>query len=686
MLPSDYQSYIHLSRYARWRDELQRREEWDETVERYFQFFAERLPLSGASEDKEFVNTFLDVQHSVEKLDVMPSMRALMTAGKALAKDNVAGFNCAYVAIDNPHTFDEIMFILMCGTGIGFSVEKQYVIQLPVIASKMYPTNTAIVVEDSKIGWASSFRELLALLWTGKVPKWDMTKLRPAGARLLTFGGRASGPEPLDALFKFTVGLFKTAAGRKLTTLECHDLVCKVADIVVVGGVRRSALISLSDLEDLRMRDAKSGNWWELNGQRRLANNSAVYTEKPPIGVFMDEWVSLFKSNSGERGIINRTASIKQAGKNGRRKTHEGGGVYLDANGKTQVGTPIQFGTNPCSEIILRDKQFCNLSEVVIRPDDDYNTMVKKVEYAAILGTLQSGLTNFRYLSDKWKQNTMEERLLGVSLTGIMDHPFFSGKEKTMTVSVDWYSADKVIPKELEYQELTLPEVLKALKQVAISTNAKWANYLGIEPSMAVTCIKPSGTVSQLVDASSGIHPRYARYYIRRVRADKKDPVSKLMREAGVPVEDDMTSPQQTDIFSFPMMAPETTVLRDDFTALDQLKLAMIYQKNWCEHKPSITVYVREHEWMEVGAYVYKNFDDLSGVSFLPYDNGSYRQAPYEEIDEATYWSLLHHMPPAIDWSKITIYETEDQTTNSKELACAGGACDWMGDKGSQTP
>ena len=576
--------------------------------------------------------------------------------------------NCAFVAINHPHTFDEIVYILMCGTGVGFSVEKQYTSMLPTIAPKMYATPTTIVVDDSKIGWATSFRELLALLWTGKVPKWDLTRLRPAGARLITFGGRSSGPTPLDELFKFAVALFKNAAGRKLTTLECHDLVCMIGCIVVTGGVRRSALISLSDMEDMRMRDCKSGEWWNTNGHRRLANNSAVYSEKPPMGVFMEEWLSLYTSKSGERGIFNHSASVKQILKNGRRKS-----IYDD-------GSSIHFGTNPCSEIILRPKEFCNLSEVVVRPFDTYETIAKKVEYAAILGTLQSTLTDFSYISDEWKRNCEEERLLGVSMTGIMDHPFFSGKSKILEgypkpiINGVFLDSDG---NTVANYSVKLSEALSSLKQIVIDTNIKWSQILGISPSVAVTCVKPSGTVSQLVDASSGIHPRYSRYYIRRVRADKKDPVSKLMRDAGVPVEDDITSPEKTDIFSFPMLAPKTAILRDEVSALEQLKLAAIYQKYWCEHKPSITVYVRENEWLEVGAQVYKTFDDMSGVSFLPYDTGTYRQAPYEEITEEQYAEALLKMPKNIDWSQITRYETEDQTTSAKELACSGTSCDW---------
>jgi ribonucleoside-diphosphate reductase alpha chain len=650
-LPTDYQNYIHLSRYARWSDELGRRETWEETVDRYFSFFQNRIEEQNPTKLKKILIDLKEIRKSVLNLEVMPSMRCLMTAGKALERDNVAGYNCSYVAVDHPHVFDEIMYILMCGTGVGFSVEKKYVGNLPTIANKHYTSNTTIVVEDSKIGWASAFRELIALLYTGKVPKWDMSLVRPAGSRLKTFGGRASGPEPLDALFKFSVDLFKKAAGRRLTTIEAFDLVCKIADIVVVGGVRRSALICLCDLEDLKMRDAKSGEWWVGFPHRRLANISAVYNEKPDTLVFLEEWQALYRSRSGERGIFNRQASEKQALKTNRREvsTTDGGKV-----------SAIHFGTNPCSEIILRNKQFCNLSEVVIRPTDTFNDLVHKVRMATVLGTLQSTLTTFRYLSDTWVKNTIEERLLGVSLTGIMDHPFMSGTSKVLEGA----------------ENMKLAEVLQTLRETAIETNKEWAENLGIEPSKSITCVKPSGTVSQLVDAASGIHPRYAHHYIRRVRADKKDPVSKLMRDAGVPVEDDVMSPQQTDVFSFPLKAPETAILRDDVSALDQLKLWLTYQRNWCEHKPSITVYVQDNEWVEVAAFVYKYFDEMAGVSFLPYDNGTYRQAPYEEITAETFVAETEKMPVSIDWSAISIYEREDQTTNTKELACVSGVCE----------
>lgn len=635
-LPSTYQTFIHLSRYARWRDELGRRETFTETVDRYFDFFnahCYKLSQPAAAENPELK----DVRESILKLDVMPSMRTLMTAGEALRKDNCAGYNCAYTAINHPHVFDEIMYILMCGTGVGFSVEAEYVNQLPAIAPRFYPTSTTICVGDSKIGWATSYRELISLLYAGKTPKWDMSAVRPAGTRLKTFGGRASGPEPLNDLFQFTCDLFRKCAGRKLSTLDCHDLVCKIADIVVVGGVRRSALISLSDLEDVRMREAKTGEWWTSNGYRALANNSAKYREKPEIGHFLEEWTSLIKSKSGERGIINLQALQKQAGRSGRR----------DAN--------YNFGTNPCSEIILRDKQFCNLSEVVARHDDTLETLIVKVRHAAILGTLQSTLTNFRYLSDEWRKNCEEERLLGVSITGIMDCPLLYQNKKDAPLSA----------------------VLDRLREEAVETNKRWAELLGVPQSTAVTCVKPSGTVSQLVDAASGIHPRYDHYYIRTVRADKKDPLALMMRDMGFPVEDDVMKKDSTDVFSFPMKAPETAVTRNEMSALDQLRLWLLYQKHWCEHKPSITVYCKDSEWLEVGAFVYKNFDEISGISFLPYSDHNYKQAPYQPIDEKTYLDTYNRMPQNPDWSRISEYEKDDETKHGKELACTGGSCDW---------
>ncbi len=631
-LPTEYQEFIHLSRYSRWIPEKGRRETWEETVSRYFDFFTEHLQEQNDFELDEVSRKRLE--EAVLSQKVMPSMRCLMTAGEALKRENVAGYNCSYVAVDSPRAFDEILYILMNGTGVGFSVERQDVIKLPNVADELHPTDTTIVVPDSKLGWAKSLKELIHLLYSGQIPSWDLSKVRPAGAPLKTFGGRASGPEPLDQLFRFAINIFKNATGRKLTSLECHDLVCKIAEIVVVGGVRRSALISLSNLSDDRMRVAKSGQWWEDNGQRALANNSACYTEKPEIGIFMDEWKSLYDSKSGERGIFNRQSAKEQAGRNGRRDND------------------WDFGTNPCSEIILRSKQFCNLSEVVIRATDDMKTLKEKVKFATILGTFQSTLVNFKYLTRDWKKNTEEERLLGVSLTGIMDNTLTNGKESGLDKRLD------------------------ELRKVAIATNAEWADKIGIQQSVSITCVKPSGTVSQLVDSASGIHARHNPYYIRTVRADKKDPLAMYMRDAGFPCEDDVMKPDHTYVFSFPMKAPENAVMRQDMTAIEQLELWLVYQKHWCEHKPSVTISVKEDEWFEVGAWVYKHFDWMSGVSFLPYSEHVYKQAPYQDCDSVVYQRELDKMPKNIDWTQLSAYETTDMTEGAQELACVAGGCE----------
>lgn len=618
---NDYQRYIAASRYARYNEQEGRRETWEETVRRYVTFFSNR--------SKEFPTE--EVYEAIVNLEVMPSMRSLMTSGDALDRDNIAGYNCSFVALDNPRAFDEIMYILMCGTGVGFSVERQFVNNLPVIAEEFHETNTVIQVADSRIGWASSYRELISLLYSGRIPKWDVSKVRSAGARLKTFGGRASGPEPLVDLFNFTIDIFKKAQGRKLKSIEVHDIVCKIADIVVVGGVRRSALISLSNLTDERMRNAKNGAWWEDNGQRALANNSVAYTELPDIGIFLKEWASLYESKSGERGLFNRMAAVKQAKSSGRR----------DVDG-------YDYGTNPCGEIILRSMGLCNLSEVVVRSGDSFDDLKRKVELATIIGTFQSTLTEFRYLRSGWKRNAEEERLLGVSLTGIMDHWILS---KTLD-STTW---------------------LQELKEHAIQVNKEWAERLGINQSVAITTVKPSGTVSQLVDSASGIHPRYSQYYVRTVRADAKDPLAKFLVEQGVPHEWDVTKPNQVYVFSFPQKAPDGAVLRSQLSAIDQLEHYKVYHDSWCEHNPSITVYVREQEWLDVGAWVYRNFDSLGGVSFLPYSDHVYKQAPYQEIDEQTYSKLLESFP-TIDWSSFKEYG--DNVENTKELSCSAGQCE----------
>jgi ribonucleoside-diphosphate reductase alpha chain len=627
MLDTQLQQYIHLSRYARWREDLGRRETWEETVERYFSFWHKRL---APHLDEGLLEDLYVSEAAVINLEVMPSMRALMTAGPALERDEVAGYNCSYIAMDNVRCFDEIMYILMCGTGVGFSVERQYVNQLPEVAADHFSSDTTIVVADSKIGWATATREMVSLLYSGRIPKWDLSRVRPAGARLKVFGGRASGPAPLDELFRFLVQVFTGAKGRKLSSIEVHDIVCKIADVVVVGGVRRSALLSLSNLTDERMRHAKSGQWWEREVQRALANNSVAYTEKPDVGIFLKEWHNLYESKSGERGIFNRVGSTKQAAKSGRR----------DLN--------YDFGTNPCGEIILRPGGLCNLSEIIVRSGDDARSLQRKARIASFLGTLQSTLTNFRYLRPLWRKNAEEERLLGVSLTGIMDHDLLGRSPP--------------------------PTFLEMLKQIVIDENKRVSDLLGINASVATTTIKPSGTVSQLVNSASGIHPRYSRHYLRTVRADKKDPLAQFMRAQGFPVEDDVTKPDNTDVFYFPQKAPEGATLRNNISAIEQLEHYLIYKRYWCEHNPSITIYVREHEWVDVAAWVFKNFDDIGGVSFLPHTDHIYRQAPYQEIDEVTYNSWLVKMPQGVDWTDLK--ENHDETTASHELACSAGVCE----------
>ena len=625
-LPTDYQAFIHTSRYARWLEEEKRRETWAETVSRY---------MTNVVVKKTRDEVVLDeIEEAILGLEIMPSMRAMMTAGPALERDNTAGYNCSYLPVDDPKSFDEAMFILLCGTGVGFSVERQYIGKLPEVPEKLFDSEDTIVVHDSKEGWAKSFRKLVAMLYAGEIPTWDTSKVRPAGAKLKTFGGRASGPAPLEELFRFTIAMFKQAQGRKLSSIECHDLMCKIGEVVVVGGVRRSAMISLSNLSDDRMRHAKSGMWWEGNAQRALANNSVAYTEKPDMETFMREWLSLVESKSGERGIFSRQASKKQANKSGRR----------DAN--------QDFGTNPCSEIILRPYQFCNLTEVVVRATDTLEDLERKVKLATILGTIQSTYTHFPYLRKIWQKNTEEERLLGVSLTGIMDN------------------------KLLGSSNAGLDKTLKRLKDVAVATNAEWAERLGIPASAAITCVKPSGTVSQLVDSASGIHARHSAYYIRTVRGDNKDPLTQFMKDQGIPHEPDVMKPDSTTVFSFPQKSPVGATTRNDMTALEQLELWLIYQRHWCEHKPSVTVTVRDNEWMEVGAWVYKYFDEVSGVSFLPHSDHTYQQAPYQDCSEREYLEALGLMPEKIDWTKLSDYETEDTSKGSQTFACVGGSCE----------
>lgn len=630
-----YSSFIFKSRYARWDDEKGRRENWDETVTRYLQFMNYHLAEKhGYLLQDEHGDLYTELYNAIYNLEVMPSMRALMSAGAALNRDNTAGYNCSYLPVDDPRSFDEAMFILLCGTGVGFSVERQYVSKLPLIPDEFVDGET-IVVEDSKEGWADSLRQLIEALYSGVLRGWDVSKVRPAGARLKTFGGRASGPAPLIELFEFVTKIFLGNRGRRLSSINCHDIMCKIGEVVVVGGVRRSAMISLSNLSDPRMRDAKSGNWWENNAYRALSNNSVAYTEKPDVGIYMEEWHSLYMSKSGERGIFNREASKRQALRNGRR------------NGN------FDFGTNPCSEIILRPYQFCNLTEVVIRSSDDYDSLARKVRLASILGTFQSTLTDFPYLRDIWRENTEEERLLGVSLTGIMDNEISNGRGNG------------------------LAETLRQLRSVAIETNNEIANTLGIPVSAAITCVKPSGTVSQLVDSASGIHARHSEYYIRSVRADNKDPLTTFLRDAGIYNEADVMKPDQTTVFFFPQKSPEGAVTRNEMTAIEQLELWKTYQEHWCEHKPSVTITVHEHEWPSVGGWVYDNFDMVSGVSFLPHSDHTYKQAPYDECDDVRYNEMLARTPSSISWALLANYEFEDMTAGSSTLACGpGGSCE----------
>ena len=623
-LPTDYQSFIHTSRYARYVDG-KGRESWSETVSRYMDNVVR--PVLG---DDSYVN---QLEEAILNLEVMPSMRAMMTAGPALVRDNTAGYNCSYLPVDDPKSFDEAMFILLCGTGVGFSVERQYITKLPEVP-ELFDSETTIIVKDSKEGWAKAFRQLLALLWAGEIPQWNVSKVRPAGARLKTFGGRASGPAPLVDLFNFTVKVFKDAQGRKLSSIECHDLMCKIGEVVVVGGVRRSAMISLSNLSDDRMRHAKSGQWWEQNAQRALANNSVAYTEKPDSLSFMREWMSLVESGSGERGVFNREASKKQAAKFGRRDPEH------------------DFGTNPCSEIILRPYQFCNLTEVVVRATDTVDDLERKVKLATILGTVQSTYTKFPYLRKVWRNNTEEERLLGVSLTGIMDNPLLTSKNAGLS------------------------KTLEHLRSVAVVTNHELADRLDIQRSAAITCVKPSGTVSQLVDSASGIHARHSHYYIRTVRGDNKDPLTQFMIDQGIPNEPDVFKPDQTTVFSFPVKAPAGAVVTEDLTAIEQLETWLMFQRHWCEHKPSVTINVRKDEWFEVGAFVYEHFDEMSGVSFLPYNEHTYQQAPYQEIGKSEYEELAKNMPEKIDWSLLTNYEESDNTVGMQTMACSGDSCE----------
>jgi len=633
-IENPYENFIALSRYARWLEDENRRETWGETVDRYFKFMVVQLREKHGYVPSD--KLLAELRDAVFNRNVMPSMRSVMTAGPALARENVAGYNCSFVPVDNARSFDEAMYILMCGTGVGFSVEYKYINKLPALPETLEKSSTTVIVGDSKEGWAKAYRELLSLLWAGQIPQIDISKVRPSGARLKTMGGRSSGPQPLVNLFDFTIQVFKGALGRQLKPIECHDIMCKIGEVVVVGGVRRSAMISLSNINDIEMAAAKSGNWWESNSQRALANNSVAYSRKPDMAQFIAEWKSLYDSKSGERGIYNVAAAQAQAAKYGRRSAD------------------IHYGTNPCSEIILRPYQFCNLSEVVLREKDTVEDVANKVRLASILGTWQSTLTDFKYIRKIWKDNTEEERLLGVSLTGQFGHKFFSGQEGLSK----------------------LAEVLDQLREYAVEVNIEEAEKIGIPASAAVTCVKPSGTVSQLVGVSSGMHTYHSQYYIRTVRGDKKDPITNFLKDSGIPSEDDVMKPNDTTVFSFPVKSPDNAITRNDLTAIQHLELWLTYQRHWCEHKPSITISVDEDEWMEVGAWVYKHFDEVSGISFLPKSNHTYKQAPYQEISKEEYQDLASKMPKSINWEALSLYELEDSTTGTQAFACVSGECD----------
>lgn len=620
-----FQEFVVTRSYCKWRDDLNRRETWGECVDRYYDYFTERFPEIVGDE-------WNDIRKSTTDREVFPSMRALMTAGSAAEVDDTCLYNCSYLPINSIRAFSDVLYILCCGTGVGFSCEKMETSQLPDIPSIQRDDKMVIKVPDSRKGWADSLKELMSALYIGIHPTWDTSEVRPKGARLKTFGGRASGPEPLERLFKFVVNLFYEAEGRKLMPIEVHDIVCMIGEIVISGGVRRSALISLSDLDDREMAKAKSGAWWETSGHRALSNNSAVYTAKPSMGRYMEEWSSLYDSHSGERGICNREAMDKIATTAGRESCN--------------------WGTNPCSEIILRPKQFCNLTEVVIRPYDNKTSLKRKVRQAAILGTIQSACTRFTYLDADWKKNCEDERLLGISFTGIYDSKLMSDPTSGLAILLD------------------------ELRTIAKETNREWADKLGISYAKSLTCCKPSGTTSCVAGTSSGIHPRYSDYYIRRVRIDTDNPLCVFMKDNGLPNEIDLHHPDTTTIFAFPTKAPENSYTYKNYNPIDHLELWMHYQKHWCDHKPSVTINYTDDSFMDIGQWVFNNWDWVSGISFLPHTDHVYEQAPFEEISEEAYLESIKQVPNDIDWSRLSSYEVEDTTVNSHSLACTGGACE----------
>ena len=620
MFKNEVAEFIYKRTYSRWLEKENRREDWPETIERFIGFITEERP----DIPEKTVNK---IRKYMMEFAVMPSMRFLWAAGPAAKADNTTIYNCSFTKINTIEAFAECLYILMCGTGFGFSVEQEEIDKLPTVPEiRSGQALKKIIIEDSKKGWADSVKTLMESLYDGQNIYFDYTEIRLEGARLMTMGGRASGPQPLVKLHDFIRETMHNSQGRQLTSLECHDICNQIAEIVVVGGVRRSSQISLSDLHDTDMRHAKE---WPYPIKRAMANNSAIYREKPSAAEFLKEWASLALSGTGERGIFNLEAAQNKA--------------------PSRRYAPLIQGTNPCGEIMLRDMEFCNLSEVVVRADDDLDTLLDKVECATWLGVIQSSFTDFPYLRDTWKKNCDKECLLGVSLTGQMDNP-----------------------------SVLSSEALSALKSRVIRISRKASTILGTRMPTATTCVKPSGTVSQLVDSASGVHPRYSQYYIRRYRIAARDPLFTMLKEVGIPcnpengqTEDDAS----TWVLEFPVKSPEGCITRKDVTALDQLSHYKNLQHNWCEHNASMTVYVRDDEWFEVGNWVYKNWDIINGVSFLPYDGGHYKLAPYEEIDVHTYERLIKDLPRIV-YSELAKYEYEDNTQGKQELACSGDKCD----------
>ncbi|OHA58490.1 MAG: ribonucleoside-triphosphate reductase [Candidatus Vogelbacteria bacterium RIFOXYD1_FULL_44_32] len=620
--------FVYYRTYANWIEDEGRRETWIETVERYISFMQENMGalLTEAEYD--------EIRQTILKQEAMPSMRLMQFAGKAARATNVCAYNCSYIAPTKLEDFAEIMYVSMCGTGAGYAAESQNIQQLPIIKRQTGEKIATHTVEDSKEGWCNALTLGFKTWYDGKDVDFDFSQLRPAGARLKTMGGKSSGPEPLRQLLTFTRDHILRKQGKRLSNLDAHDIICKIGEIVVAGGVRRSALISLSDFDDTDIRDAKKGLFWITDPQRSLANNSAVYNEKPTASDFLAEWTALVKSGTGERGIFNR-GGLKTSMPERRRK--------ISANHFDK------FGTNPCGEIILRSKQFCNLSEVVARAEDTEETLLKKIRIATILGTYQSTLTKFRYLSDEWRQNCEEERLLGVSITGQWDCPAVRNAE-----------------------------TLRKMRDYAIEVNKEYAKRFGVNESTSITCVKPSGTVSQTVDAASGMHPRHAAYYIRRIRISATDSLFKMLKDQGVPYNPEVGQSLEgatTYVLDFPVKAPDNSTFKDDLSALEQLKYWQMLKENYTEHNPSVTISVGENEWIVVANWLYENWEMIGGLSFLPRSEHVYQLAPYEEIDEARYQELVKGFAD-MDFSKIMSYELKDETEVKKELACAGGTCE----------